>query len=199
MIVQGANDPRVNKAEADQIVVALRDRNYPIQYLLADDEGHGFARPVNNMAMFAASEKFLAKYLGGRYQTSLTAEVTKRLNEITIDPKTVGIGKSADASASTPDLTGTWAMVADAGQPIELTVTLKQDKDTLSGSSVSHLGNGVIDSGKVSGSTFTATLHTELQGQQVDVAMEGTVIGNQLTGTFNVPGYGVFPVSASRN
>src|SRR5687767_10079543 len=37
MVVQGANDPRVNKAESDQIVIALRDRNYPVQYLLADD------------------------------------------------------------------------------------------------------------------------------------------------------------------
>src|SRR5258708_9525487 len=68
LVVQGANDPRVNKKEADQIVIALRDRNYPVQYLLASDEGHGFARPVNNMALFAASENILAKYPGGRYQ-----------------------------------------------------------------------------------------------------------------------------------
>ncbi|WP_210516591.1 alpha/beta hydrolase family protein [Hymenobacter terricola] len=89
LVVQGANDPRVNKAEADQIVVALRDRNYPVQYLLALDEGHGFARPVNNMAMFAASEKFLAGQLHGRYQESMTPAVAKRLQEITVDPKTV--------------------------------------------------------------------------------------------------------------
>ncbi|GAB2862371.1 alpha/beta fold hydrolase [Hymenobacter ruber] len=89
MVVQGANDPRVNKAEADQIVVALRDRNYPVQYLLAPDEGHGFARPVNNMAMFAASEKFLANQLHGRYQESMSPAVAKRLQEITVDPKTV--------------------------------------------------------------------------------------------------------------
>ena len=89
LVVQGANDPRVNKAEADQIVVALRDRNYPVQYLLAPDEGHGFARPVNNMAMFAASEKFLANHLHGRYQASMTPAVAKRLDEITVDPKTV--------------------------------------------------------------------------------------------------------------
>ncbi|QKG57079.1 S9 family peptidase [Hymenobacter sp. BRD128] len=91
MVVQGANDPRVNKAEADQIVVALRDRNYPVQYLLAPDEGHGFARPVNNLAMIAASEKFLAQYLHGRYQASLTPAVEKRLAEITVDPKTVAL------------------------------------------------------------------------------------------------------------
>ena len=53
MVVQGANDPRVNKREADQIVIALRDRNYPVEYLVAPDEGHGFARPVNNSAMIA--------------------------------------------------------------------------------------------------------------------------------------------------
>ncbi|MBL8235409.1 MAG: S9 family peptidase, partial [Bryobacterales bacterium] len=66
MVVQGANDPRVNQAESDQIVIALRDRNFPVEYLVAPDEGHGFQRPVNNMAMFLAAEKFLAKHLGGR-------------------------------------------------------------------------------------------------------------------------------------
>ena len=89
LVVQGANDPRVNKAEADQIVVALRDRHYPVQYLLAPDEGHGFARPVNNMAMYAATEKFLATQLRGRYQAGMTPAVAQRLTEITVDPKTV--------------------------------------------------------------------------------------------------------------
>ena len=97
MVVQGANDPRVHKAEADQIVVALRDRNYPVQYLCAPDEGHGFARPVNNMAMFAAAEKFLAQYLHGRYQASMTPAVTQRLAEITVDPKTVVMASPATA------------------------------------------------------------------------------------------------------
>ena len=96
LVVQGANDPRVNKAEADQIVVALRDRNYPVQYLLAPDEGHGFARPVNNMAMLAASEKFLAKYLKGHYQETMTPAVATRLKEITVDPKNVNLVSKAD-------------------------------------------------------------------------------------------------------
>jgi dipeptidyl aminopeptidase/acylaminoacyl peptidase len=93
LIVQGAHDPRVNKREADQIVIALRDRGFPVEYLLAPDEGHGFARPVNNMALYMAAEKFLAKYLGGRYQEGGTPEATKRLAEITVDPKTVEVGK----------------------------------------------------------------------------------------------------------
>jgi dipeptidyl aminopeptidase/acylaminoacyl peptidase len=93
LIAQGANDPRVNHAESEQIVVALRDRGFPVEYLLIPDEGHGFARPVNNMASVMAAEKFLAKYLGGRYQEGGTAEVVARLKEVTIDPKTVSLAK----------------------------------------------------------------------------------------------------------
>ncbi len=99
MVVQGANDPRVNKAEADQIVIALRDRKFPVEYLVAPDEGHGFARPVNNMAMFAAAEKFLAKHLGGRYQEDMTPEVAERLKVITVDPATVKLTKKVDAAS----------------------------------------------------------------------------------------------------
>ncbi len=91
LVVQGSNDPRVNKAESDQIVVALRTRGFPVEYLVAPDEGHGFARPVNNMAMLAAAEKFLAKHLGGRYQESMSPAVATRLKEITVDVKTVAI------------------------------------------------------------------------------------------------------------
>ncbi len=102
MVVQGANDPRVNKRESDQIVIALRDRKFPVEYLVAPDEGHGFARPVNNMAMFTAAEKFLAKHLGGRYQEGGTSEVVTRLKEITVDPAAVVLPKKVDASAGAP-------------------------------------------------------------------------------------------------
>jgi hypothetical protein len=93
LVVQGANDPRVKKAESDQIVIALRDRGFPVEYLVAPDEGHGFARPVNNMAMFATIEKFLAKHLGGRYQESMPDAVSTRLKEITVDPKSHRAGR----------------------------------------------------------------------------------------------------------
>ncbi len=85
LVVQGQNDPRVAKAESDQIVVALRDRGFPVEYLNAPDEGHGFARPVNNLAYVAAMEKFLALHVGGRYQESVSEEVAQRLQEITVD------------------------------------------------------------------------------------------------------------------
>ena len=100
MVVQGANDPRVKKAEADQIIVAMRDNGIPVEYICAPDEGHGFARPVNNMAFLAAAEKFLAKHLGGRYQESMTPEVAQRLEEITVDIATVEKPRRADEIAA---------------------------------------------------------------------------------------------------
>jgi dipeptidyl aminopeptidase/acylaminoacyl peptidase len=66
LIVQGANDPRVKQAEADQIVTAMRERSIPVTYVLFPDEGHGFARPENNIAFIAVAEHFLAETLGGR-------------------------------------------------------------------------------------------------------------------------------------
>lgn len=89
LIIQGANDPRVKQAEADQIVVALRDKGQEVSYILADDEGHGFAKPVNNMAMYAEIERFLAPILGGRFQEDMPDDVAKRLKEITVDVQTV--------------------------------------------------------------------------------------------------------------
>ncbi len=89
LVIQGANDPRVVKAESDQIVVALRDRRFPVEYLVAPDEGHGFARRVNRQAMWVAAEKFLASHLGGRFQEGAQPEVLTRLKEITVDPASV--------------------------------------------------------------------------------------------------------------
>jgi dipeptidyl aminopeptidase/acylaminoacyl peptidase len=66
LIGQGANDPRVNVAESDQIVAAMAAKNIPVTYVLFPDEGHGFARPVNNIAFNAVTENFLSQCLGGR-------------------------------------------------------------------------------------------------------------------------------------
>ena len=66
LIGQGANDPRVNQAESDQIVQAMQEKNIPVTYVLYPDEGHGFARPENNLSFMAVTETFLAENLGGR-------------------------------------------------------------------------------------------------------------------------------------
>jgi dipeptidyl aminopeptidase/acylaminoacyl peptidase len=66
LIGQGANDPRVKQSESDQIVNAMAKKGIPVTYVLFPDEGHGFARPENRIAFFAAAEQFLAAFLGGR-------------------------------------------------------------------------------------------------------------------------------------
>jgi dipeptidyl aminopeptidase/acylaminoacyl peptidase len=66
LIGQGANDPRVNVRESDQIVAAMDAKHIPVTYVVFPDEGHGFARPVNNIAFNAVAENFLAPCLGGR-------------------------------------------------------------------------------------------------------------------------------------
>jgi dipeptidyl aminopeptidase/acylaminoacyl peptidase len=66
LIAQGANDPRVKQAESEQIVAALKDAGIDHEYLLFPDEGHGFAKPENRLAFYAAAERFLARHLGGR-------------------------------------------------------------------------------------------------------------------------------------
>jgi dipeptidyl aminopeptidase/acylaminoacyl peptidase len=65
-IAQGANDPRVNKAESDQVVEALKKRGVQVEYMVKDDEGHGFGNEENQFDFYGAMEKFLAKHLGGR-------------------------------------------------------------------------------------------------------------------------------------
>ena len=132
LVVQGANDPRVNKREANQIVIALRDRGFPVEYIVAPDEGHGFARPQNNLAMYMAAEKFLANHLGGRYQEGGSDEAVKRLAQITVDPKTVVLAKKLDAKTvgvpkTALDLTpGTYkykASIAMGAQQVPLTIS----------------------------------------------------------------------------
>jgi dipeptidyl aminopeptidase/acylaminoacyl peptidase len=66
LIAQGANDPRVKQAESEQIVAAMKEKGIDYEYLLFEDEGHGFARPENRLKFYAAAERFLAKHLGGR-------------------------------------------------------------------------------------------------------------------------------------
>ena len=66
LIGQGANDPRVKQAEADQIANSMKEKGIPVEYVLYPDEGHGFARPDNRIDFNGRAELFLAKHLGGR-------------------------------------------------------------------------------------------------------------------------------------
>ncbi|MBN9791749.1 S9 family peptidase [Pseudonocardia sp. TMWB2A] len=70
LVAQGANDVRVVQAESDNIVASLRKRGVPVEYLLAPDEGHGFANPQNRRRLYLAIESHFATHLGGRAGTS---------------------------------------------------------------------------------------------------------------------------------
>ncbi|PIP58691.1 MAG: hypothetical protein COX01_07470 [Verrucomicrobia bacterium CG22_combo_CG10-13_8_21_14_all_43_17] len=63
LIAQGANDPRVKQQESDQIVAALKERNLPVEYLLKEDEGHGFVKEENRFDFYRKLESFLEKHL----------------------------------------------------------------------------------------------------------------------------------------
>jgi dipeptidyl aminopeptidase/acylaminoacyl peptidase len=197
MIAQGANDPRVNHAESEQIVVALRDRGFPVEYLLIPDEGHGFARPVNNMASTMATEAFFAKYLGGRYQEGGTPEVTARLKEITIDPKTVVLAKKVDANTvGVPKLAmdlqpGTskyQAKIEIGGQQIPLTVstTIAENGGAWTATDVMDTPNGTV--------TETSTLEKgsliarKLNLKQGPIAVDLNFAGDKAVGNMNMNG-----------
>jgi dipeptidyl aminopeptidase/acylaminoacyl peptidase len=66
LIGQGANDPRVPRAESTQIRDAMKKAGKQVEYIEYPDEGHGFVRPENRLNFFAAAEKFLAEHIGGR-------------------------------------------------------------------------------------------------------------------------------------
>ncbi|HEV7843571.1 MAG TPA: S9 family peptidase, partial [Pyrinomonadaceae bacterium] len=197
LVVQGANDPRVNKAESDQIVIALRDRGFPVEYLVAPDEGHGFARPINNMAMIASAEKFLAKYLNGRFQEDMTPETAQRLKEITVDVKTVEMAKKVSASANNapkPAIglkAGTSnykASIEAGGQSIPLTVKneIKEENGAWVVTETAQLPQGeVSDVVVLEKGSLTVVKRTIKQGPvAIDVAFKD----NKATGTMAMGG-----------
>jgi len=197
LIAQGANDPRVNHAESEQIVIALRDRGFPVEYLLIPDEGHGFARPVNNMASVLATEKFFAKYLGGRAEEGGTPEVVARLKEVTVDPKTVVLAKKVDAGSvglpkAAADLQpGTYkykAKLSMGGQEMamDMSTTIKEEngKWIATGTMQSAMGEA-SDVSTIEKGTLVVSKRTIKQGPAtIDVSFAG----NKATGTMNMNG-----------
>ncbi len=65
MVLQGANDPRVLKVESDDIVAAVKEKGVPVEYLVFDDEGHGFVKKENQIKGYRAVREFLDRYLKG--------------------------------------------------------------------------------------------------------------------------------------
>ena len=133
LVVQGANDPRVKKAESDRIVVAMRDRGRQVEYLVAPDEGHGFAGKENRLALYTAMERFFAKYLGGRAQESVAPEIQKKLEALTVDVKTLSVAAAGAAPAALepmPEFRG--SMIKPDMFKYASTATIRGQKMTMS-------------------------------------------------------------------
>lgn len=99
LIVQGANDPRVTKQEANQLAVALRDRGVKVRYIIAPNEGHGFLNPDNRLVLYRSMEEFFGTYLGGRVQKEPPPGVAERLKVMTVDVDTL---KAAPPDTTAP-------------------------------------------------------------------------------------------------
>ena len=93
LVVQGANDPRVTRLEADQLVAALRDRGIKVKYIVAPNEGHGFANPDNRLALYRSMEQFFGDCLGGRVQPTVAESINTHLKGLIVDPDSVKLGK----------------------------------------------------------------------------------------------------------
>jgi dipeptidyl aminopeptidase/acylaminoacyl peptidase len=63
MVLQGANDPRVLKAESDDIVAAVKKNGVPVEYIIFSDEGHGLTKRKNQIEAYSAILKFLDTHL----------------------------------------------------------------------------------------------------------------------------------------
>jgi dipeptidyl aminopeptidase/acylaminoacyl peptidase len=63
MVIQGANDPRVIKPESDDVVAAVKKNNVPVEYVVFEDEGHGFSKKKNQEVAYERVLAFLDRYL----------------------------------------------------------------------------------------------------------------------------------------
>ncbi|HYO83235.1 MAG TPA: prolyl oligopeptidase family serine peptidase [Bryobacteraceae bacterium] len=66
LVIQGANDPRVIKAESDEIVEAVKKNKVPVEYVVFPDEGHGFSKKANEVTAYRSIAAFLDKHLAAR-------------------------------------------------------------------------------------------------------------------------------------
>ena len=210
LIIQGANDPRVKKAESDQIVVALRDLDRPVRYLLAADEGHGFAGKENRLAMFAAIERFLARHLDGRYQREMAPEISAKLRELRVDLDDVEMPSADDGDFVEVVLDGSTLQPAAltyritmemAGQSMAMDTSVERSKTTHNDEEVWRVATTVeTPMGPVSDVAFLRIddlrpVHRDIDQGAVSMSLDFT--DNAITGTVTTPGGNTMDVDMS--
>ena len=207
LVIQGANDPRVKKRESDQIVATLRDLDREVEYLVAPDEGHGFANEDNNLAMISRIEAFLAEHLGGRYQPDVEGAPRERLEVMTVDVDTLAMPEAPegpsgevieafDGSELAPATLGYQQTVQARGQTVEVTATRTIAKTTRDGrdawlvvdAAESPMG-AAADSTWVDAESLVPMRRTMHQGPAVvEMTFDGTSVSGQIqAGPQNMP------------
>ncbi|MEZ6233046.1 MAG: S9 family peptidase [Phycisphaerales bacterium] len=89
LLVHGANDPRVDQGESQRMAATLDAAGVPATLVVFPDEGHGLARPENNLAFVALAEAFLARHLGGRAEP-MSDELAESSAQITVGAEHLG-------------------------------------------------------------------------------------------------------------
>ncbi|MEP7037796.1 MAG: pitrilysin family protein [Acidobacteriota bacterium] len=125
---------------------------------------------------------------------------SKKIEVFDAEGKSIDVASYENASTGAPaDANGKWTLMLDAqGQKLPVTLMLKQDGDKVSGSLESMLGKGDISNGKVSGSKFVGTSKTQIQGQDVELNINGTINGDTMKGVVNLPGFPPLPFEGKR-
>ncbi|MEJ7862881.1 MAG: pitrilysin family protein [Pyrinomonadaceae bacterium] len=127
---------------------------------------------------------------------------SQKINVIDAEGKTLDINKFGKTStAAMANVNGKWNLTIEAqGQKLPVTLTLKQDGAKVSGTLDSMLGKGEISNAKVSGNKLTGAAKTQIQGQSVELNINGTIDGNSMKGVINssAPGFPPLPFEGTR-
>ncbi len=126
---------------------------------------------------------------------------SKKIDVFDADGKSIDAASYENASTgATADANGTWTLMLDAqGQKLPVTLMLKQEGDKVTGSLDSMLGKSDLSTGKVSGSKFVGTSKTQIQGQDVELSISGTITGDMMKGVVSLPGLPPLPFEGKRD
>ena len=128
---------------------------------------------------------------------------SKKIEVFDADGKSIDVASYENASTGAPaDVNGKWTLMLEAqGQTLPVTLMLKQDGDKVTGSLESMLGKGDISGGKVTGSKFVGVSKTQIQGQDVELNISGTIFGDTMKGVVNtgIPGFPPLPFEGKRD
>lgn len=193
------SSPSQNRAKTGQLIAAIK----------ASLEKGGWTYTTvggENSDLVFVELTLPARKAGGIY--SITENSLLFLAVELTEVKTAATGKPSPTPKPSPSpapapkgtsVAGKWNMVVQAqGQYIPVTLELTQNGTAVTGRFTSHIGNGTVQNGTVSGNALSAIAKIDFQGQMVDLRLEGTVSGDQMTGTLEGDGLPSFSFKAER-